>query len=103
MNCPSLTQLESLLRARLSASEEKAVEAHVETCVLCQQALERLTTARQSSPVVPLRREQVSGGSGGPFLRQLEREPPTGACEALSQSGTSADATAARPDQPDAE
>ena len=41
--CPALEQLEQWLADRLAGPEAEAVDAHVETCAVCQQALERLT------------------------------------------------------------
>jgi serine/threonine protein kinase/formylglycine-generating enzyme required for sulfatase activity len=67
--CPSLEQLQSLLRDRLSDAE---VEAHVETCVLCQQALERLTDDATRTAQTP----DASDNAGADFLRLLEQRPP---------------------------
>jgi eukaryotic-like serine/threonine-protein kinase len=72
--CPSSAELGQWLADGLARADAAAVEAHVETCVTCQQALERLTDD------VAVRRDQgpVSHGeSGGAFLLRLEREPPT--------------------------
>ncbi len=72
-HCPSSEQLQRLLADQLAGSEAEAIEAHVETCAGCQQALEQLT----SSPDAFMGRGPVScGDSGGDFLRRLERCPP---------------------------
>jgi hypothetical protein len=41
-NCPPLEQLECLLSEQLAEPERGAVEAHVEGCAACQQALGRM-------------------------------------------------------------
>src|SRR6267142_2544642 len=41
--CPSSEQLQRLLADRMTGPEAEAVEAHVQTCTGCQQALEQLT------------------------------------------------------------
>jgi hypothetical protein len=73
--CPSSELLRALLADRLSGPEAQAVEAHVETCASCQEALEQLTRADGPRTKGSPSRDD----SGGDFLRQLEREPPTGA------------------------
>src|SRR5262245_24360663 len=71
--CPSSAQLQQLLADRVAGPESEAVEAHVETCARCQQALEQLTRSPDASRGGgPLSR----GQSGGDFLRRLEKEPP---------------------------
>src|SRR5262245_24026876 len=67
--CPTTEHLRRWLAEALSTAEVAVVEAHVEGCAGCQQALERLT----AEPRGP-----GSGGEGGPtFLRRLEEQPPT--------------------------
>jgi hypothetical protein len=76
--CPSFDLLQELLADRLGGPEGEAVEAHVEACPACQQALERLTgspVARASLPTAL----QAVGASGRSFLRRLEERPPAGA------------------------
>src|SRR6267154_698859 len=71
--CPSSEQLQRLLADRVAGPEAEAVEAHVETCAGCQQALEQLTR----SPDACMSRGPVSHSqSGGDFLRRLEQRPP---------------------------
>jgi hypothetical protein len=41
--CPSEQELESLIDERLSRPQLLALSTHVETCLRCQAALERLT------------------------------------------------------------
>src|SRR5262245_39497163 len=73
--CPSSEQLQRFLADLVAGPEAKAVEAHIETCAGCQQALDQLTrgpevsVGRGSSP-----RSQSAGG----FLRRLEQRPPAG-------------------------
>src|SRR6516225_6524174 len=74
--CPSSAELEQWLADGLASAEAEAVEAHVEACAACQQALERLT----SDVCVRQRQGPVSHGeSGHAFLLRLERQPRTGA------------------------
>jgi serine/threonine-protein kinase len=94
MHCPSSDRLRRLLADRLAGADAAAVEAHVETCSCCQQALEELTGGadsrdrRRAAPpddggrplAAPLPPEGVAEGSGGDFLRRLEKRPPAGAC-----------------------
>jgi WD40 repeat protein/serine/threonine protein kinase len=72
--CPSSEQLQRWLSGGLSG--DAALEAHVETCAACQQALEELTGT-------PGRRTVADGDgreeSGADFLRRLEQTPPTSA------------------------
>jgi hypothetical protein len=70
--CPSSAELGQWLADGLAGAEAADVEVHVETCVTCQQTLERLT--RNADDRVGL--GPVSHGeSGGDFLRRLERRP----------------------------
>src|SRR5262245_46153111 len=73
--CPSPEQLQDLLADRLVGAEAEAIEAHVEACPACQQALERLTggadTREGQGPA-------SRSASGGDFLRRLENRPPPG-------------------------
>lgn len=75
-SCPSFERLSDLLADRLGGADVSVLEAHVETCRACQQALDRLTnksdTPSASAPATSL-------GSGRDFLRRLEQQPPTGA------------------------
>jgi serine/threonine-protein kinase len=65
--------------SRLSGPEGKAIEAHVETCPRCQQALERLTGAKDEKPwAAPGPREIDAETVNNDFLRRLEKEPPAG-------------------------
>jgi tetratricopeptide (TPR) repeat protein len=72
--CPSSAELRQLLADGLSGPEAAAVEAHIEACAACQQALEELTGNAGGRTVgEPQRRDE----SGGDFLRRLEQSPPT--------------------------
>jgi formylglycine-generating enzyme required for sulfatase activity len=51
--CPPEVQLKRLLAEALPAGERLALEAHVEGCRLCQQALERLTGDSRIHPAEP--------------------------------------------------
>ena len=71
--CPSSAELGRWLADGLAGAAAADVEAHVETCAGCQQALEQLTR----SPDAGMNRGPASRGqSGGDFLRRLERHPP---------------------------
>jgi serine/threonine-protein kinase len=79
--CPSSTRLGQWLADRLAGADAEWIEAHVETCVVCQQALERLTddgSVRKSGGPTSV------DESGGNFLRRLEQVRPA---EARSGSG----------------
>jgi hypothetical protein len=56
--CPSTEELRRLLADGLSGPEAEAVEAHVEVCAACQQALEQLTGNAE-------RRQEVTMGEAG--------------------------------------
>jgi serine/threonine-protein kinase len=78
--CPGPEQLRQLLADELPDPDPDAVEAHVQTCAGCQQALEQLT----HSPDALVGRGPVScGHSGADFLHQLERRPPGTGGEAV--------------------
>lgn len=68
-SCPSTDQLARLLSDGLS-SAETAVEAHLEECAACQEALERLTAGN----AFPNRQKQTGDSE---LLRQLEEQLPT--------------------------
>jgi serine/threonine-protein kinase len=69
--CPSPTKLGQWLTDGLASADADWVEAHVETCVACQEALERLTdhfaVGKNGRPM----------STGADFLRRLERVRPT--------------------------
>jgi hypothetical protein len=70
--CPDVDQLRRLLADQLSGLEAKTIEAHLEGCSGCRQALERLTADSR----------QVTGGPADlldDFLRRLQEQPPGGA------------------------
>src|SRR5262245_42441732 len=75
MPCPSSAELGRWLADELTSAAAANVEAHVETCAGCQQALEQLTR----NPDGCMGRGPVPRGqSGGDFLHRLERRPPAG-------------------------
>src|SRR2546421_7353598 len=77
--CPSFDQLQQLLGDRLGGPEAEAIEAHVESCVGCQQALEGLTGGQDEMSLVGSgHRNGAVEDTGGAFLRRLEQEPPAG-------------------------
>jgi WD40 repeat protein len=53
-NCPSLERLYDLLAERLAGPEAETLEAHVEVCATCHQALERLTAAGAAATLPPV-------------------------------------------------
>jgi hypothetical protein len=72
--CPSSEELRQWLADGLTGPEAEALEAHVETCAGCQQAVEDLLDDTGGRTVgEPAGREDV----GSDFLRRLERDPPT--------------------------
>jgi formylglycine-generating enzyme required for sulfatase activity len=88
--CPSREQLEHLLADRQSSAEGRAVEAHVEACLACQQALEQITAAaaclaRPSDGQDSLTEPPRNGSEE--FLRRLQQFPPTGALSISEESG----------------
>src|SRR5262245_54215246 len=72
IRCPSPDDLRRLLADELSSPEAETVEAHLEGCADCRQALEQLTAESRHA-------------TGGPadlpedFLRRLQEQPPDGA------------------------
>jgi tetratricopeptide (TPR) repeat protein/serine/threonine protein kinase len=98
--CPSLDQLQNLLRDELAAPETETVEAHVETCLHCQQALEQLIAAPgERSSAASAHRDGATGHSGRDFLRQLENQLPTGAWDAPHRAAGPDSATGRPPDR----
>jgi WD40 repeat protein/serine/threonine protein kinase len=74
IHCPSSELLQQFLADRLSGPEAEALDAHVETCGFCQQALERLTGETGSAEN---KGRPSEGASEDAFLRGLEEMPPT--------------------------
>jgi WD40 repeat protein/tRNA A-37 threonylcarbamoyl transferase component Bud32 len=74
IRCPSSELLQQFLADRLTRPEAEALEAHVETCGFCQEALERLT-GETGGPENEGRPSE--GASADAFLRGLEGERPT--------------------------
>src|SRR5262245_61021415 len=70
--CPPPELLRRLLADELSGPEAESVEAHVEVCADCQQALEQLTATVD-------RRATAATDDGLNFLRRLGQEPPAAA------------------------
>jgi serine/threonine protein kinase len=80
-DCPTPAQLERLLADALPGPEAQAVEAHVEACPACQQALEQLTGASHL-PGGPAQSPDAHPGGGGPvadLVRRMEQVPAPGA------------------------
>jgi serine/threonine protein kinase len=79
--CPSLEELQCLLNGA-AGSEAEALEAHVEACPACQQALEELTAGRllaeqwTLSHAGPCADPESAGTDGRDFLLRLENHPP---------------------------
>jgi WD40 repeat protein len=69
IRCPSPDHLKRLLADELSGPEAEVIEAHLEGCAGCQQALERLTAARAATP-------PAATDPGETFLRRLGQGPP---------------------------
>jgi eukaryotic-like serine/threonine-protein kinase len=68
--CPSSERLQLLLSDQLQSPETDALETHVNSCVVCQQALEQLTDC--PAPLPASRSDQANHESSD-FLRRLER------------------------------
>jgi WD40 repeat protein/serine/threonine protein kinase len=83
--CPSLEQLRRLLADQLGLPEAESLEAHVESCPACQEALERLTAGHEAAAGSELsvdseqlaRPATLAGVCPEGFLSRLENEPPT--------------------------
>jgi serine/threonine protein kinase/WD40 repeat protein len=88
--CPSSEELRQWLADGLTGPEAEALEAHVETCAGCQQAVEDLLDDTGGRTV-----RGPDGGEevGGDFLRRLERDPPTCAGPPLVPNGRVAPAS----------
>src|SRR5436305_407187 len=70
--CPVPEQLRRLLAEQLSGPEAAALEAHVQTCAACQQALEGLTAATGAWAG----RGADPAGEQTAFLQRLSASPP---------------------------
>lgn len=70
-SCPLADQLSRLLTEELPATETAAIEAHLEECRACQEALERLTAGN----AFPKRPKQTEGDTE--LLRKFEEQVPT--------------------------
>jgi WD40 repeat protein/serine/threonine protein kinase len=75
--CPSAQQLQHLMAEQLAEAEAEALEAHVEVCATCQQALERLLVAAGPFPPGPGEKSTgdnpLAADAGEEFLRRLEQ------------------------------
>jgi serine/threonine-protein kinase len=76
-HCPDHQQLGRLLAELLSNAEASVIEAHVETCSLCQGILERLSASTESVDWALLRDRELSSALQLPdALRRLADNPP---------------------------
>src|SRR4051812_16720746 len=83
-SCPAPELLERLLGEQLADAEREAVEAHVEGCAACQQAL-----GRMAGGLAGPRRERRSGHPPGTgLLRRLEEALPRPPAERASAGPT---------------
>jgi hypothetical protein len=73
MACPSLEQLRRLLAEELANAEQATLESHLETCAVCQQALEDLTPVSERWQRPGRRQPQGSGEAA--FLNRLADGP----------------------------
>jgi serine/threonine protein kinase len=75
MTCPDREQLSQLLQERLPPAQQTEIQAHLETCALCQQALDRLAAGGPT-----WERAAQLGAAGEPAIEQvvrsLESDPP---------------------------
>jgi hypothetical protein len=79
MSCPSHKQLGQLLAEELIGPERDRLEAHIEGCAACQEALEDLTAgvpARSRSLENTTWNRQPPAVSPPAFLDQLARQTP---------------------------
>jgi WD40 repeat protein len=74
MICPTQEELRLLLTEDLAGPDAAALEAHVESCAICQRTLEELTS--KNSLLTSVADQTWVNKSGGEFLRKLERTPP---------------------------
>jgi serine/threonine-protein kinase len=74
--CPEPEQLEQLLADGLTGPEAEGVEAHVEACARCQQALERLTGADAGADFLRRLEKELPGAPTSPYRDGLVSEPP---------------------------
>lgn len=95
-SCPPADQLSRLLTEELPATETAAVEAHLEECVACQEALERLTAGN----AFPMRPKQTGGDTK--LLRQLEEQLPTASTPRPAQAEQGPEAAESSPAGPNA-
>jgi serine/threonine protein kinase/WD40 repeat protein len=73
-DCPAGEQLQLLLAGRLSAGEEDALSAHIETCPRCRSALEALV-GEASGEAIPLRAPEP--GHEKSFAKWLQGHLPS--------------------------
>ena len=81
MICPTQEELRLLLTEDLAGPDAAALEAHVESCAMCQRTLEELTSGTAPKPEASSQLSSVAeqtwvSKSGSEFLRQLEGTPP---------------------------
>jgi tetratricopeptide (TPR) repeat protein len=81
MICPTQEELRLLLTEDLAGPDAAALEAHVESCAICQRTLEELTSGTAPKPEASSQLSSVAeqtwvSKSGSEFLRQLEGTPP---------------------------
>jgi eukaryotic-like serine/threonine-protein kinase len=81
--CGDDEQLERMLGGLLDDREREAVEGHVEACIVCQNALDRLTAGGQATP---LGRAVLAA----PLFDRIKLEGPLGIADVASSSGRSA-------------
>ena len=95
MECPSPAQLQKLFLNGQEAHDE-AVDAHIEQCASCQQALEKIMGA---ASLVTARSRQAAPPPAGvlaesAFLRRLEQSPPPGALPGVGPAANADSLTA---------
>ncbi len=78
--CPSLNELRRLLADELAEAQETSIGTHVENCLLCQEALERLTDVATGFPRCPPTHGDAlyHPGEAEAFLCDLKSDPPPG-------------------------
>jgi anti-sigma factor RsiW len=94
--CPPRDQFLQLLARQLSAPESAALEAHVEGCAACQQALEELTGDRFLQERLHDPGSEFPALSPGDVLRRLKEQAPP---RPDSRPGSPSDPGSPRPEK----
>jgi hypothetical protein len=102
-HCPSLEELRQLLADELDAARRQAVEAHVETCSACQEALARLSNGGEEAqtPRLPASSSTPLPASEVDFIERLKEHPPDPEQEASRPAEESSEGANPLPQRPE--